>query len=335
MELIWANKDKSLLSKADGGYEWVEPDDPRILPGDGFQLVKTVGEPVGEALGNLLINGSCLIALRTLAEVSPYKEAYAGKVKLIYLDPPFNAGGGASDYPDLISHEAWLSLFRETMLASKALLDPDGSVWVHLDDVEQHRARVIMDEVYGEEAFVATLIWENFWKVHAHHALSRTHNYIHIYAPAGEKCWAQVRNLLGGPGSEGDLLPRTLWHSMDVGNFSEAKAEANELFPGEDTFSTPKPERLLARIIHVATNPGDLVIDPYAGSGTTAAVAHKMGRAWVTIDREQRTIESYTLPRLEKVVSGADQGGVSEELGWVGGGSFSYVRTALDEGDTE
>ena len=101
MELIWANKDKSLLSKADGGYEWGEPDDPRILPGDGFQLVKTVGEPVGEAPGNLLINGSCLIALRTLAEVSPYKEAYAGKVKLIYLDPPFNAGSMKTAPPEV------------------------------------------------------------------------------------------------------------------------------------------------------------------------------------------------------------------------------------------
>jgi adenine specific DNA methylase Mod len=325
VELTWTNKDKGLLSLEDGGYEWVEPGDPRTLPGGGFQLARSIGEVTGEVPGNLLINASCLSALRALGEVSPYKESFAGKVKLIYLDPPFNASGGGADYPDLVSHEMWLSLFRETMLASKPLLHPEGSIWVHLDDIEQHRARVIMDEVYGEEAFVATLIWENFWKVHAHHALSRTHNYIHIYAPAGEKRWAGVRNLLENPGSEGDLLPRTLWRSMDVGNFSEAKAEAGELFPGEETFSTPKPERLLARIIHIATNPGDIVIDPYSGSGTTAAVAHKMGRAWVTIDRERRTIESYTLPRLEKVVSGEDQGGVSKELGWAGGGSFSYV----------
>jgi adenine-specific DNA-methyltransferase len=97
------------------------------------------------------------------------------------------------------------------------------------------------------------------------------------------------------------------------------------LFPGEELFSTPKPERLLGRIIHIATGPGEIVLDPFAGSGTTSAVAHKMGRRWVTIEWEQGTIASYTLPRLEKVVSGADQGVVSTDLAWAGGGSFSYV----------
>jgi adenine specific DNA methylase Mod len=331
VEFTWTNKDKSLLSLESGQYEWVEPGDPRTLPNAPFGLVDSVGALVDVASENLLIKGSCLVALRSLGEASPYKETYADKVKLVYMDPPFNTGVTFKDYTDSVSHDVWLSLFRESVTYAKALLHPEGSIWVHLDDIEQHRARVILDEEYGEECFVATLIWENFWKVHEDQALSRTHNYVHIYALAGADGWANIRNLLDPtPGAEeepGGLLPRTLWRAMDVGNFQEALGEAADLFPGEAAFSTPKPERLLGRIVHIATNPGDIVLDPFAGSGTTAAVAHKMGRRWVTIEREKHTIESFTLPRLEKVVNGTDQGGVSKEASWHGGGSFSYVST--------
>ena len=210
----------------------------------------------------------------------------------------------------------------------KELLHPEGALFVHLDDIEQHHARVILDEVYGEGAFVGTLIWENYWKMHLDTAFSQTHNYIHVYSPLGNAAWARRRHTLPhAPGVTAleDLLPRSLWHASDVGNFPEALKEAHELFPEEDTFSTPKPERLLRQIIHIATSPGDLVIDPFAGSGSTAAVAHKMGRSWVTIERERTTVESFILPRLEKVVAGTDRGGVSKELSWTGGGEFSYV----------
>src|SRR5581483_3292469 len=127
---------------------------------------------------------------------------------------------------------------------------------------------------------------------------------------------------------EQGLVPVSLWLKDDVGNTAEAKQEVVELFPGVTPFDTPKPERLMQRIIHIGSNPGDIVLDCFAGSGTTAAVAHKMGRRWVTVEAKQEIVDTFTLPRLEKVVAGDDPGGVTEQTGWQGGGGFRVLEVA-------
>jgi adenine-specific DNA-methyltransferase len=122
------------------------------------------------------------------------------------------------------------------------------------------------------------------------------------------------------------MMPPSLWKHTLAGHNQEAKKEVMALFPG-NTFSTPKPERLIHTILHIATNPGDLVLDSFLGSGTTAAVAHKMGRRWIGIELGEHC-ETHCLPRLKKVVDGEDPGGITQAVGWKGGGGFRYYRLA-------
>ncbi|MDP2957936.1 MAG: site-specific DNA-methyltransferase [Longimicrobiales bacterium] len=124
------------------------------------------------------------------------------------------------------------------------------------------------------------------------------------------------------------LVPVTLWPYQEIGTTGDAKAEMLTLFPDTSPFSTPKPERLLQRIIHIATDPGDIVLDFFAGSGTTAAVAHKMGRRWITVERSEETVATYTFARLSKVVAGKDEGGITQQLEWKGGGGFRVLDVA-------
>jgi adenine-specific DNA-methyltransferase len=127
--------------------------------------------------------------------------------------------------------------------------------------------------------------------------------------------------------SVGDTsVPRTLWRADEVDQTRRAKQHSKELFPGLTPFATPKPERLLERVIHIGSNPGDIVLDCFAGSGTTAAVAQKMGRRWVTSEISPSTVEQFTLPRLTKVVRGEDPGGITKSVGWRGGGGFRTVE---------
>jgi adenine-specific DNA-methyltransferase len=130
------------------------------------------------------------------------------------------------------------------------------------------------------------------------------------------------------------LVPSTIWLHSEVGTTGTAKAELTQLFPGETPFSTPKPEGLVERIVQVATNPGDLVLDSFLGSGTAAAVAHKMGRRWIGIELGDHAV-THCVPRLKKVVDG-EQGGISEAVGWKGGGGFRFCRLGppiFDEND--
>jgi len=122
-------------------------------------------------------------------------------------------------------------------------------------------------------------------------------------------------------------VPSTLWLYEEVGTNGAAKTEVVKLFPGTTPFSTPKPEALLSRIIHIATNPGDLVLDSFLGSGTTAAVAHKMGRRYIGIEMGDHAI-THCVPRLQKVIEG-EQGGISEAVAWQGGGGFRFYRLGV------
>jgi adenine-specific DNA-methyltransferase len=303
----------------------------------------------------------------------------------------------------------WLSMMRDRLEALRSLLSDDASVWVHLDDAEVHRARAVMDEVFGEDAFVASVIWQKKSTRDSRAAFSTNHDTILVYAPCTPRKWKTSRNLLvkdnahlvnrdndprgpwadapftapgfrkaqqydivtpngqilrpprgrswyateptyrdllaedriwfpkGGDGSPRlklfahqlrGLVPFTVWGTSDTGTNDDAKRHLMALFPSKEVFDTPKPELLLERIIHIATNPGELVVDIFGGSGTTAAVAHKMRRRWVVAERNPQIVLDFLLPRIQLVVDGADPGGVTESTSWVGGGSFEFVHVS-------
>ena len=406
LELTWSNKDMRLLSHGADSYEWVDPSDWRVSE---VRLLSPVAE-VGQDSGNLLIEGDALHALTALASLPEHATQYLGKVKLCYIDPPFNTGETFAHYDDALEHSVWLTMLRDRLTQIHQLLRPDGSVWVHLDDAEQHRARSVLDEVFGAENFVATVIWQ---KTHSRNNsalhFSNEHDFIHVYArslsdfrrnrlprtaksdadiwnpdndergewrrsdltaakpyndghyevtgphgdvfsPRQNRAWAVSRatfeelradNRLwwGTTGrtfpfrkrfkSELDaLVPTTIWPHVEVGNNREAKGEVTALFGRGSIFSTPKPERLMERVIAVGSEPGDIVLDCFAGSGTTAAAAHKMGRRWVTVELSHQNLATFVQPRLERIVEGKDPGGITAAAGWEGGGGFSVARVA-------
>ncbi|MFI4989489.1 MAG: site-specific DNA-methyltransferase [Solirubrobacterales bacterium] len=359
---------------------------------------------------NLLVLGDCLQVLSTLDEHTlDTANVRTANVRLAYLDPPFNTGERSRDFEDSFDRSDWLDFMQERLQAVWSTLRPDGSVWVHCDDREQAALRVLMDGIFGRERHVATIVWQRRYSRENRLAFSRSHDYLHVFAPAGGQ-WKEHRNRLarndkpgtwqnpdndargqwstvslvaqGGHGTKSQsysielpsgrvvsppkgscwrvnkarfdalvcenliwfgptgnnvprrkvfldeaqgLVPSTWWTHAEVGHNAEANAEARRLFPQEPPFSTPKPERLMLRIIELSSNAGDLVLDPFAGSATTLAVAHKSGRSWLGIEASAQTIKRFAEPRLRAVIDGRDSGGVSELLEWHGGGSFGLV----------
>jgi len=410
LELTWTNKHLRLLANEDGTYEWVSPSDYRVAEVRLLHDITTVGD-VGRvrAADNLLIRGDALNGLTSLARLPEFANQYLGKVKLVYIDPPFNTQQSFLQYDDALEHSVWLTMLRDRLIQIKVLLAPEGSVWVHLDDSEVHRARSVLDEVFGPGAFVTTVVWQKRTTKENRPAFSSAHDYILVYAPLGgawrahrnkltrqsggysnpdndpqgpwasipftakgmrknqmypvttpagvtytppfkNRCWSatqpEYERLLaedrvyfpdGGRGKprikqyeweDEGVVPDTWWTAVDCGTNDDEKHHIHELFPSDPEFATPKPERLLQRIVHVGSNPGDVVLDCFLGSGTTAAVAHKMGRRWVGIEYEPQTVSTYTLPRLRQVVAGDDAGGITDDTGWEGGGGFRVLDVA-------
>jgi adenine-specific DNA-methyltransferase len=360
---------------------------------------------------NLLIHGDALNALTSLAQLPEFASQYLGKVKLAYLDPPFNTQQSFLQYDDALEHSVWLTMMRDRLLQIRDLLAPDGSVWVHCDDSEQAYLKVMLDEIWGRGCFVTTVIWEKRFSRSNDATFSVSHDYIVVYA-TNPGAWASVRNRLrrsmeqskiyknpdGDPrgpwrtvpwdapnirqnlsypittpsgkvrypppgrhwsrtenqwlalvesglayfGKKGDgspmfkaflrddpgIVPNTWWSHEECGHTAESKREIMALFPKVEPFATPKPERLMARIIEIGSDEGDVVLDPFLGSGTTAAVAHKMGRRWIGIERDSAIVESFARPRLTKVVQDDDPGGVTDLMGWTGGGGFRVLAVA-------
>lgn len=411
-ELTWSNKNLLLDSDAEGNYFWVDPDDPRANDVRAFTHVADVGEPDSER-PNLLIRGDALHALRSLRSLSAYSHTRE-QVRLVYIDPPFNTGHGYGQYDDALHHSVWLSMLRDRLVAVKPLLAPSASIWVHLDDAETHRARCVLDEVFGPQSFVATVVWQKRTTRESRAAFSSNHDYIHVYAPAGPRVWKTTRNFLahdasavrnrdgdprgpwadapftapgfrenqqyeietpggtrlrpppgrswyatqdvfrslveddriwfpkGGAGSPRlkkflsemkGLVPFSVWHPRETGTNDDATRHLMALFPGVAPFATPKPEALLERILHLASGPGDLVLDFFAGSATTAAVAHKMRRRWIAVEASRSVFDGYARPRLAAVIHGTDHGGVSRRFGWIGGGGFQVLETARSHGE--
>ncbi len=351
--------------------------------------------------GNLLIQGDNLKALKALLP------AYRGRVKCIFIDPPYNTQSAFEHYNDKLEHSLWLTMMLPRLQLLRELLSEDGSIWVTIDDNEGHYLKVLMDEVFERGNFVCDIAWEkrfspppdtkDFGYVHDHvlayrksgafqrnllpitddqsgryknpdndirgpwqsmdytcryTADERPNLYYPIVQPATGKeiwpkrtrVWAMSREVneknirenriwWGTKNSvprlknflseiQQGMMPMSLWKHTLAGHTQEAAKETIGLFD-EDKFSTPKPERLIHTVLHVATNPGDLVLDSFLGSGTTAAVAHKMGRRWIGIEMGEHA-RTHCLPRLEKVIAG-EQGGISKAVNWQGGGGFKFL----------
>lgn len=411
LELTWTNKDQRLLAYEDGKYEWVPAGDYRVsevrLLHDAGTVGQTAGGPKTRGRDNLLIRGDALSGLTSLLELPEFAREFAGKVRLIYIDPPFNTGQAFEHYDDALEHSVWLTMMRDRLVLAKRLLADDGSIWVHCDDAEQARLRLLLDEVFGASNFIATIIWKrrNDPRNTAPH-LSTDHDSVIVFAKDAERVrtnplarteamdsaytnddedprgpWRtgdlaarnyyskgtyavktpSGRKISGPPsgsywriskeelerldaegriywGKKGDSrpylkrylsevqagrVPSSVWHPEEAGFVRNGKEEVRALVG--DVFATPKPEKFIQRVLEIGSDPGSLVLDFFLGSGTTAAVAQKMGRRWIGMESSRSTLETFTLPRLEKVIAGEDPGGISEDTGWTGGGGFRVL----------
>jgi adenine specific DNA methylase Mod len=263
---------------------------------------------------NLLIQGEAQAVLAALQTHPNHSQILAGGVKLAYLDPPFNTGRNFKHYPDRATPSTWNTKLKELLMTVRNLLLADGSLWLHLDDSEQHRARLVLDEVFGIDNFVATVIWERTKMPRlGNKGFAVRHDYIHVYRKSDSFRLARPAN----------RPVEAIWRGKHVGSNEDATAESTTLFGSP--FVTPKPERLIRTILELTTAPGDLVLDCFSGSGTTAAVAHKLSRRWLGIEAEAATVETFFKPRMRQVVEGADRGGISPELDWAGGGGFTEL----------
>ena len=359
--------------------------------------------------GNILVHGDNLEALKALL---PF---YAGEVKCIYIDPPYNTGSAFEHYDDNLEHSTWLNLMYPRLKLLREFLREDGSIWISIDDDEQAYMKVMCDEIFGRQNFVATVVWQKRTSPDNRLRLGDAHDYILVYqkckdkwlfnqvpmseerlkgfknpdndprgpwastdctaqaghgvpsqfytlvTPAGREitlpkglCWRYTREKMDEEikagriwfGKDGKGVPRkktyladrngqncwTWGTNQEVGHNQEAKKEINAVFGPDNPFDTPKPERLIQRILEIATNEGDLVLDSFLGSGTTAAVAHKMGRRWIGIEMGDHA-KTHCAVRLRKVVDG-EQGGISKAVKWQGGGGFRFYElgeSILDE----
>lgn len=197
LTLSWVGKDQALLGTAGGGYEWVSRDDPRVTEVRLLHESATVGEVSMAAsrapADNLLIVGDSYDALHSLNRIPEYASEYRARVKLVYIDPPFNTGQAFEHYDDALEHSVWLTMMRDRLLLIRDLLAPDGSVWVHLDDAEMAYCRVLMDEIFGRSAFVATVVWQKKYSRDNRPAIGDVHDYLMVYSPLGQG-WKAVRN---------------------------------------------------------------------------------------------------------------------------------------------
>lgn len=387
LELTWIGKDEQPKLE------------PRILIEDSS---KSFGDSKSQ---NMLIHGDNLLALKAL------EQDFAGKIKCIYIDPPYNTGSAFEHYDDGLEHSTWLSLISQRIRILKNLLSDEGSVWITLDDNEAHYCKVLCDEIFGRINFVGEVIWEKsdsprmdatFFSVRHDHILVYAKNinrltfnreiedevpehynktdengrlyylkplrvmggniseslYFPMKAPDGTKvfplepdgtkgCWRWSKKKVETESERIEWVQgrngwtpyfriyaenrrgrpaETIWTHEEAGSNRTSKNEIRNLF-SKDIFDTPKPEKLIKKVLTIASNSDDFVLDSFLGSGTTAAVAHKMGRKWIGIELGDHAV-THCLPRLKKVVKGDDQGGVSDIVNWQGGGGFKFYTLA-------
>jgi len=396
LELTWIGKEKRPKLE------------PRILledPEKSYHAKHRVSD--NDIFDNRLIFGDNLLALKAL------EQEFSGKVKCVFIDPPYNTGSAFTHYDDGLEHSIWLGLMRDRLEIIRRLLSEDGSLWITIDDNEAHYLKVLCDEIFGRSNFVSSFAWEKDKGRRNDTDISSAHDHVLLFTK-NRDVWRKIRNPLPrteaqkaryrnpdndprGPWLQGDngtaksggesllypitlpsgrvvvppkgnywrfskdnferarkdgrvyfgangdgmplikryltdvqdgVVPRTWWPAEEAGSNQSAKRDhLRKLLPDIEPFATPKPEELIQIILHISTNKGDLVLDSFAGSGTTGAVAQKMGRRWLMVELEE-TCHTHIIPRLKKVIDGEDMGGISERVGWEGGGGFRYYRLA-------
>lgn len=399
LELTWIGKDARPKLE------------PRILLEDtskSYHAKHRVSE--ADCFDNRLIFGDNLLALKAL------EQEFSGKVKCVFIDPPYNTGSAFAHYDDGLEHSIWLGLMRDRLEIIRRLLADDGSLWITIDDNEAHYLKVLCDEIFGRANFIGNAIWEKadsprmdaqFYSVRHDHLLTyakdisqtqwnrlssevaahydkvdnqgrkyylkplramggqgdsraaRPTLYFPLTAPDGTDVypmrqdgsdgawrwnkakveaekeridWIQGRNGWSAnyriyADENSTRPPETIWPHGEVGSNRTSKAEVKALFPDLIPFGTPKPEQLVKRVVSIATSVGEIVLDSFAGSGTTGAVAHKMGRKWIMVELGEHC-HTHIIPRLQKVIDGLDNGGITESVDWQGGGGFRYFSLA-------
>lgn len=380
--LDWVNKAQAQRAVADVPYHLLQ-----------FQSAH--GDAAAE---NLLIQGDNLLALKALL---PF---YRGRVKCIYIDPPYNTQSAFEHYDDKLEHSQWLSMMWPRMVLLRELLAEDGSLWIAIDDNEVHYLKVLCDEVFGRANFLANIVWQSKdTPGNNSSGIAQTHNHVlawrrsdsfspnrlartsdqdkyysnpdkdkrgvwlgtpltrvehrdrdyyplitpngrSVYPPKGSS-WRRPPDMMKQLEADGriwwgmkgeaafpkekkflsevkqDVVNQTWWPYEFGGSTRNASLEMKSIF-GHKAFDTPKPEKLIFRVLALATQPGDLILDSFLGSGTTAAVAHKMGRRYIGIEMGEHAA-THCLPRLQKVIDG-EQGGISAAVNWQGGGGFRF-----------
>jgi len=393
LELTWIGKDNRPQLE------------PRILMEDSsksYHAKTRLSET--DIFDNELIFGDNLLALKAL------EQEFGGRIKCVYIDPPYNTGTAFAQYDDGLEHSLWLSLMRDRLEILRRLLRNDGSLWINIDDNEAHYLKVICDEIFGRPNFIANVVWQKRLQPDMRATMGAGHDHILVYAkdrdrfkevlnlleksqdrieqyknpdndprgpwvsadfmakgyrpnqmykivsPSGAvyeprpgSCWRNIESVYKKLheegriwyGKDGSSMPRkktylseteghsawSWWPNSEVGHNQEAKKESNALLGAENAFETPKPERLIRRVIELATDEGEFVLDSFAGSGTTGAVAHKLRRRWIMIELREHC-HTHIIPRLKKVIEGTDKGGITEAVEWKGGGGFRYYRLA-------
>lgn len=430
LELTWYGKEERTLIE------------PRILIHDS---VKDYGDPDSE---NMLIHGDNLLTLKAL------EQKFLGKVQCVYIDPPFNTGQAFDNYDDNLEHSIWLNLMYQRMKILHSLLAPDGMFWIHLDDIEVHYCKVMLDEIFSRKNFVSHITYErsavaglgqggylvnttehillykkgalpkkvnlsyeelgaNIIKRYNHYVsdfgtrklvrefeAKSNGEKVRVYEHSGfstetislkdfKKREAEIRALFvkhidtlfrGNrvqkenefqndiiSGLEKDKLysmdyipsrgknegvPTTLYYyNCELLSWLKDTTTVNEGVISKSTKMTTlwkhgeipkadianeggvyfprgkKPEQLLRRIIEMSTEPGDIILDSFLGSGTTAAVAHKMGRRWIGIEFGDQAY-THCKPRLDSVINGTESLGITKAVGWKGGGGYKFYELA-------
>ncbi len=387
--LNWLGRDEALKVANDTPYRLLEE-----VPEFGYGDKNT---------DNMIVQGDNLEALKALL---PF---YAGQVKCIYIDPPYNTGSAFEHYDDNLEHSTWLSLMYPRLELLKEFLSEDGVIWITLDDKEAHYCKVICDEIFGRNNYITDVIWNSRKSVSNDAIISLNHNYNLLYAkninmvrdltkanalfklqldvskfanpdndprgvwvadpfdapslranlsyeitnpntgvvylpPKGrhwrttkeefERLFNENRIVFGKNGTskpqlkrfleeakERGTVPTSIW--SDVDTTTNGTKHSQQLF-GNNVFSNPKPENLIERIMQLSSHKNDLVLDSFLGSGTTAAVAHKMGRRYIGIEMGEHA-KTHCVPRLKAVIDG-EQGGISKSVNWEGGGGFRFYK---------
>jgi adenine-specific DNA-methyltransferase len=287
----------------------------------------------GTITDNLIIKGNNLLALHTL------KEEFAGKVKLIYIDPPYNTGTDSFGYNDNFNRSTWLTFMKSRLQIAKTLLSNDGAIYVQLDYHQVHYLKILMDEVFGEKNYQREIIWRIGWLSGyktADNNWIRNHDTILFYSK-DERQLKFIKNYI--PKSEFKSIASSnaerypiedVWNGNEYDDLNSiaivsfSGETVSKMLNSEDEVKGQKSEKLLERIIKAHTEEGEIVLDFFGGTGTTAAVAHKLNRQYIIIEQLEKHID-ICVRRIKKVIGG-EQSGISKRNNWQGGGSFVYLK---------